>query len=477
MARKPLDPRSARKRASLALAVVLLMATPALAAPPSVTTPDWAKHAVFYQIFPERFADGDPANDPVGVEPWGGKPTPTNFMGGDLEGVTRHLPYLKALGVTALYFNPIFVSTSNHKYNTADYMHVDPHFGGDAAFLTMLHAAHRLGMHVILDGVFNHTATDSAMFQDCVHRGPASPYWHWYHFDGYPVVETPKPNYTAWWGIASLPKLMVATNPQVEDYIYSVETHWLKLGIDGWRLDVPNEIDSDAFWEGFRRRAKAIDPDAYLVGEIWHDAHRWLKGDQFDAVMDYPWRDLVLGFFARRDLAPSAFDSGLRKLRDAYPPAITDAMFNLLDSHDTERFLTDAGGDLAAMKLAVLFQMTYPGAPVVYYGDEVGMQGDKDPDCRRCMVWNPAHQDRDLLAYYRWAIALRHAHPALSTGTFTTLLADDATGVYAYARTLGHDRVVVVLNNGNHPFQGTIGGFPVRLPARRGRVYTSPTRL
>jgi glycosidase len=426
-------------------ATLALLAT-ATSAAPAVTTPMWVRDAVFYQIFPERFANGDPKNDPKGSMPWGSEPEVNNFMGGDLDGVRQRLPYLKALGVNAIYFNPIFTATTNHKYNATDYMHVDPAFGGDAAFRRFLKAAHQQGIKVVLDGVFNHTGTSHAFFQDAVKRGAKSPYWNWYHFDGYPVVMSPKPNYEAWWGFAELPKLQVAKNPAVANYIYQVEEHWLREGIDGWRLDVPNEIDSDAFWQGFRQRAKAINPDAYIVGEIWDPAQRWLKGDQFDAVMNYQWRNAMLKFFATHEIDAATFDANQRALAEQYDPAITAVMFNLLDSHDTVRFLTDAGGDVNRLKLAATYQMTTGGAPVIYYGDEVGMQGGKDPDDRRCFDWNSHHFNMDVMKTYVELIALRHAHPALRTGTTATRFAKG--NMLAYTRTQGADKWLIALNTG-----------------------------
>ncbi|HEY9900408.1 MAG TPA: alpha-amylase family glycosyl hydrolase [Pantanalinema sp.] len=410
-------------------------------------TPGWAKNAVFYQIFPERFANGDRANDPRGVEPWGATPTFDNFMGGDLDGVTQKLPYLKELGVNALYFNPVFSSSSNHKYNTRDYMHVDPAFGGDAAFLRMLKAAHGLGMKVMLDGVFNHTGDDSPLFQDCKEKGEKSPYWNWYSIWGFPVTTTPKPNYNAWWGFGTLPQLRAASNPEVQKYLFSVEEHWLRQGIDGWRLDVPNEIDSDDFWRTFRKKARAINPEAYIVGEIWEDADRWLQGDQFDSVMNYVWRKHMLGFFAHGTMNVDQFDGGLEALRNKYAPETTQAMFNILGSHDVPRFLSEAGGDVSKLKLAVLFQMTYPGAPVVYYGDEIGMQGAKDPDNRRAFEWTQSRQNRDLLGFYRQLIALRNANPVLRTGAFRSIRRHNDLGLFGYVRELGQQKVAVLMNN------------------------------
>lgn len=411
----------------------------------TVVTPGWVKDAIFYQIFPERFANGDRKNDPKGTEPWGAIPKTDNYMGGDLDGVRQSLPYLQALGVTALYFNPIFTSDSNHKYHTVDYMHVDPAFGGDAAFDRLLGAAHARGMKVVLDGVFNHTGDTHPFFLDAAKKGSKSKYWNWYRFDGFPVVKQPKPNYAAWWGMSALPQLQVAKNPEVANYIFQVEEHWLKKGIDGWRLDVPNEIDSDAFWREFRKRAKAIKPDAYIVGEIWDPAGRWLQGDQFDAVMNYQWRDALVKFFAKRESSAADLDGALKKLRADYHPAITHAMFNVLGSHDTERFLTLAGGDTGRLRLAVACQMTQPGAPVIYYGDEVGMQGGKDPDDRRAFDWRSDRWNRDVLGTYQKLIAARKAHVALRTGQYRTLWTQD--GIYAYGRDAAKDDAIVALNN------------------------------
>jgi glycosidase len=402
---------------------------------------------VFYQIFPERFANGDKRNDPPGSQPWGSQPTIDNYMGGDLDGVTQHLDHLQKLGITAIYFNPIFTSDSNHKYHTTDYMHVDPHFGGDAAFKRLLTAAHKRNIKVLLDGVFNHTGDSHPFFLEASKNGPKGKYWDWYKIEGLPIVKQPKPNYEAWWGLPSLPKLQVAKNPAVASYIYAVEEHWLRMGIDGWRLDVPNEIDSDAFWQGFRKRAHAINPQAYIVGEIWDPADRWLQGDQFDAVMNYQWRDAALKFFISDAMKAGSFDAALEGLRKRYHPAVTQAMFNVLDSHDTSRLLTDAGGDVSRQKLAALFQLTYVGAPCIYYGDEIGLQGGKDPDDRRCMPWDSRTWNQDLLGFYRTVIAARKQHGALRTGSFTTLYKGDEDGVYAYSRALGGDHAIVVLNN------------------------------
>src|SRR6476469_1236110 len=273
-----------------------------------VDTPAWARDAVFYQVFPDRFASSERVRKPGPLEPWDVPPTNTGFKGGDLLGIVEHLPYLEDLGVDALYLNPVFSSASNHRYHTYDYFTVDPLLGGDDALRELLDAAHGRGMRVILDGVFNHTGRGFWPFHHVLETGAASPYRGWFHFDqgaldagrpilAYPPFGTPahEIGYAAWWGIPALPQLN-ASDPAVRAYLMTVAEHWLRFGIDGWRLDVPDEIHEPGFWEEFRTRCRAIRPDAYLVGEIWRVAPDWLAGDRFDAVMDYPLAEAILGF-------------------------------------------------------------------------------------------------------------------------------------------------------------------------------------
>jgi cyclomaltodextrinase len=408
--------------------------------------PAWVRDAVFYQIFPERFANGDTTNDPPGVERWGGTPTPRNYFGGDLQGIIDHCDYLASLGVNAVYLNPIFASNTNHKYQTTDYLTIDPQFGGEGVFVKLVQALHARGIRVILDGVFNHTGVDFFAFADLRKNGPASRYAGWYNVYGYPVGPVSKPNYECWWGFGSLPKLMTS-NPDVRKYLFDVTRHWTALGIDGWRLDVPNEIPHD-FWVEWRALVKSINPEAYIVGEIWDDGSPWLRGDQFDAVMNYPFRAACLDFFARRTSTVHGFDAELARLRKTYAECVTYGMLNLIGSHDTERFLTLCNGDTSSLRLAVLFQMTYPGAPMVYYGDEIGMTGGKDPGCRGTMAWDTTRQDRSLLEHYRQAIGLRNAHTVLRRGVFSAMTMDDEKRIYVYALRSADEAAVVVLNNG-----------------------------
>ncbi len=452
------------------------------------TTPDWVKDAVFYQIFPDRFATSVWVSKPSNLEPWNSPPTVLGFKGGDLLGVAERLDYLQELGITAIYFNPIFQSAANHRYHTHDYYHVDPILGGDVAFRHMLDAAHDRGIRVVLDGVFNHASRGFYQFNHALENGAASPYLDWFRFDqdrlqnGDPLDAYPSPlveaweqvrdrdslrdlGYLAWWNLPALPKFNTDT-PAVRQFILDVARHWIRFGIDGWRLDVPEEIDDDQFWREFRRVVKAANPQAYIVGEIWFDARRWLQGDQFDAVMNYIFTRTCLGFFggerldttlrpggyALQPLSATQFAAAIDDLLALYDWQVTLAQFNLLGSHDMPRFLTLVQGDRAALELATLFQMTFPGAPCVYYGDEIGLEGADDPDCRRAFPWDEARWDHDLLDLFRRAIRLRREHPVLRRGRYLRLHTDDDHGVYAFARQSEAGGLagvlVVVLNNG-----------------------------
>ena len=411
-------------------------------------TPDWVKHAVFYQIFPDRFANGDPSNDPASVQPWGTPPTPYNFMGGDLQGILQKLDYLQDLGVDAIYLNPIFQATSNHRYNTYDYFRIDPKLGTAEDFQNLLEEAHRRGMRLILDGVFNHCGRGFYPFHDVVENGEHSPYVGWFHVKKFPIHPydgRKKANYESWWGIRSLPKFNT-DNPQVRQFLLSVARYWIEQGADGWRLDVPNEIDDPTFWREFRQVVKSVNPDAYIVGEIWKDAKRWLQGDQFDAVMNYPLRDLCVEFIAKRSISAPAFANRLLRLLRRYPTEATQAQLNLLGSHDTPRWLTVCGGDVRRAMLGYTILFTLPGAPCIYYGDEIGMEGEADPHCRACFEWDRRKWNRRLYQHVRQMVALRRNSAALRTGRFDMLFAQG--DVLAYARWDDTDLFIVVINNG-----------------------------
>ena len=365
------------------------------------TTPEWVKDAVFYQIFPDRFARSDRVAKPPNLEPWDSRPTVYGFKGGDLVGVAERLDYLRDLGINALYFNPIFQSAANHRYHTHDYYQVDPLLGGDAAFRELLGEAHRLGIRIVLDGVFNHASRGFFQFDHILENGAASPYLDWFIVKGFPLnAYHGTPNYQCWHDLPALPEFNT-NNPEVRTFILNVARHWLEQGIDGWRLDVPYDIEDDNFWREFRQVVKSVNPEAYIVGEVWSEARHWLQGDQFDAVMNYVLNRACLGFFGGehldttqrpggfflQPLSTVQFADAIDHLLTLYDWKVTLVQLNLLSSHDMPRFLTLVQGDKAALQLATLFQMTFPGAPCIYYGDEIGMAGGHDPDCRRAFPW------------------------------------------------------------------------------------------
>jgi neopullulanase len=430
-----------------------------------VDTPQWVRDAVFYQIFPDRFARSLSVPKSARLDEWGAPPTYNGYQGGDLVGVAEHLDYLQDLGVNAVYFTPVFQSASNHRYHTHDYEKVDPMLGGDAALRRLLDAAHARGIRVVLDGVFNHASRGFFPFHDILENGPDSAYLDWFTVSKFPLnayhPEEP-PNYQAWWNLPALPKFNIKHEP-VREYLYNVAVRWIEFGIDGWRLDVANEIDDDDFWREFRGRVRAANPDAYIVGEVWTDAERWLQGDMWDAVMNYQLTRACIAYFVgddvdraeleRTSLFPTgptgaeAFAKSIERLRGLYAPEITAVMLNLLGSHDTARFVTLARGDVSALRLATLFQMTYPGAPSIYYGDEVGMQGGHDPANRGAFPWHRTDAwDHDLLRYVQRLTSLRASRKSLRRGSFRVLHA--AGDVFAHACKLDGDAVFVIFNAG-----------------------------
>lgn len=427
----------------------------------SFHTPSWVKDAIFYQIFPDRFARSPQVAKPINLEPWDSPPTVRGFKGGDLLGVLEHLDYLEDLGVNAIYFNPIFQSAANHRYHTHDYFRVDPILGGDRAFRALLDAAHARGMRIILDGVFNHASRGFLQFNHLLENRAKSPYINWFIVNGFPLnaYNGNRPNYESWWNNRELPKLNT-DNPRVRDFLFDVTEYWLHQGIDGWRLDVPLEIKTPGFWEEFRRRVKGINPEAYILAEIWNDATAWLQGAHFDAVMNYPFNRACLGFlggsaldteanpggFSLHRLDAVGFAQEVAKLLNWYDWEVTQVQFNLLSSHDEPRFLTLAGADPRRLQLATLFQMTFPGTPSIYYGDEIGLLGGEDPDCRKSFLWDKAKWDHDLRSAFQRYIALRKAHPVLRHGRYITLYAHQQ--IYAFARQSDDETLITILNAG-----------------------------
>ncbi|MBN1640470.1 MAG: alpha-amylase [Anaerolineae bacterium] len=469
---------------------------------PGFETPAWIKDAVIYQIFPDRFFNGDPKNDPEPSDPtvYGNPvqirdweelpegycrayedvacdegPLGRDFFGGDLQGVKDKLDYLADLGVTAIYFNPIFEAPSNHLYDTTDYFQIDPSFGSIGTYRSLVNAAERRGIRIILDGVFNHTSSDSIYFdrydrypKEGAYESLDSRYAAWYTFYEWPA------SYNSWWGFDSLPVL--TEHPEVSAFIYgsdrSVARWWVELGAAGWRLDVAPD-KSHTWWQAFRPRVKAVNPDAVILGEIWDDASPWLLGNEFDSTMNYRFRRALIGFVNGdtqdpnqgyiRGLSPTQFDSVLHGIEEDYPPQAYAATMNLVSTHDTQRILwaltpgarnqegrefdaANVAEGLAKLKLLAIIQLTMPGAPTIYYGDEVGLTGDTDPDDRRPFPWGS--EDEDLLAHYQALISLRNAHAFLRTGSYDHLETGnpDADGVYAYGRRDPSGAAIIAVN-------------------------------
>ena len=432
-----------------------------------IQTPDWVKHAVFYQIFPDRFAksqqtDGKLLHNPS-WEPWEAPPTLQGYKGGDLWGVIEQLDYIQDLGINAIYFTPIFQSACNHRYHTHDYYQVDPILGGNTAFRELLHAARQRNIKVVLDGVFNHASRGFFFFNDILENGPHSPWLDWFRIEGWPLAaytgDSPA-NYVGWVGNRALP-VFNHDNPEVQEYIMKIAEYWLKVGIDGWRLDVPFEIKTPGFWEEFRKRVKAINSEAYIVGEVWGDSRQWLDGNQFDGVMNYLFTGPTIAFTAGdrvmreyvqgRDyevypaLSAAEYAHKIQELIKLYPWEIQLTQLNLLASHDTARLLTITGGDVASVELATLLLVTFPGAPSIYYGDEVGLPGGIDPDSRRGFPhsdnWN-----QNILKIHRELIALRNRYTCLHTGKYQVLFAEG--GIYVFTRILELEEVIVAINVG-----------------------------
>lgn len=482
----------------------------------SLHTPDWVKHAVFYQIFPDSFARRDwtraslaqgsalggsalggsasesafnpesgrsphpPSIDPYvppppanRLEAWDAPPTFQGFKGGNLWGIIDQLDYLQEVGFTALYLTPIFQSASNHRYHTHDYYQVDPMLGGNVAFGALRDAVHARGMHLVLDGVFNHASRGFFYFNDILENGGNSPWLDWFRVRDWPLApyDGSKPaNYDSWIGYRALPEFNHA-NPEVREYIMQVGEYWIRQGIDGWRLDVPNCVKVPDFWVEFRDRIKALNPEAYIVGEIWEDARPWLDGRQFDGVMNYRFTGPTIAFVAGDRIDPAlakdrpyepypaidaaTYQTKITALLARHPWEIQLTQLNLLASHDTARLLTMAGEDETSVTLATLLLLTFPGAPSIYYGDEVGLPGGLDPDSRRGFPsrdrWHPA-----ILDTHRRLIALRRAHPALRTGAYEPCVAQGLLYGFFRGDAANGDRLLIWVNSNTQTATATL---------------------
>ena len=431
-------------------------------------TPKWVADAVVYQIFPDRFRQSGRAAAQSGLvmRPWGADPMEQGFQGGDLYGVIDGLDHLEEMGINCLYLNPIFCSAANHRYHTYDYLNVDPLLGGNDALAALIEAVHGRGMRLLLDGVFNHCGRGFWAFHHLLENGETSPYRDWFDVQQWPLHPYPQADqrcgYSCWWNDPALPKFNHA-NPGVQDYLLKVGLHWLEQGIDGWRLDVPDEVPA-AFWQDFRRMVKAVNDEAWIVGEIWGDARPWLDGDQFDGVMNYRlgWSSLcwLAGnqlhrsyrnpFYPLDPLETPEMVAVWETTAAWYRPEVNCSQLNLLDSHDVPRALHTLRGDLDALKLALCLLFMHPGAPCLYYGTEVAMQGGVEPGCREAFPWLvpwPA----DLRGLIRRLVDVRRNHPSIRQGRlrWESIAEDGLHGVASLrgGTPLGHQGVLNVWVN------------------------------
>ncbi len=474
------------------------------------SVPAWARDAVYYYIFPERFRNGDRRNDPKpGVDKfhdktvefhadWNEKPYKpgsgdgsddqwsNDFYGGDIAGIIEKLDYIRSVGANTLYITPMFTAASNHKYDTADWKHIDPHFGSNADFERLCREAGKRGIRVIPDASLNHSGADSIYFDRYGTRGghgafsngkinPASPYANWYTFD--PQQSDPDKQYKGWLGVADLPEMNKA-DPSYREFAYgapdSVTRQWLALGASGWRMDVAPWVPDD-FWRGWRAEVKRAKPDAMTISEVWWDASKFFLGDEFDSTMNYIFRNAVLDYANGGDARLMA--ANLELVRESYPPQTFSALMNLLSTHDTARSLHEFGDvdgqatpaqvALAKQKLrlAVFFQMTYPGSPAIFYGDEVGVTGGPDPMNRGTYPWADlgGHPDTALLADFRRLARLREQLPVLRHGALLAPLHVDAH-VVVLARRDGSSWAITATNNGDAACTVTIA-LPADAPA------------
>lgn len=406
--------------------------------------PDWAKNKVVYQIFPSRFA----TDKDIPEEIWYQAPIGHEAdLKGSLRGIIEHLHYIKELGADILYLTPIFSSNSSHKYNIEDYYSIDPSFGTKEDLKELVSKAHGLGMYVILDGVFNHTAVDFFAFKDIREKKEKSRYLNWYYIEDFPLVMEwgKKPNYKTFSYAAFMPKLNLQ-NKETADYVIDVASYWLKeCDIDGWRLDVADEIHH-AFWKRFRREIKAVKKDVMIVGEIWHFAGDFLEGDEWDSIMNYQFYHAVQDFIVAEKLSVSSFVGRLNFMKGNLNKALEGYLWNFIDSHDTARFSYSVGNNIKKQKLAAALQILLPGMPMIYYGDEVAMDGGPDPDCRRGMLWEEGRQNEEVFRYYQTLIRIRHEYTVLTAGDIVKQYADDEKGLLYMERHWEDQRIVVIFH-------------------------------
>ena len=406
--------------------------------------PKWAANKVVYQVFPSRFA----ASQPVEKDLWYKAPvTPEDNLHGDLRGVIEHLDYIQKLGIDVLYLTPIFQSNSCHKYDTIDYYQIDPSFGTTEDLKELVQKAHECGMKVVLDAVFNHTGREFFAFADIMEKQEKSKYLDWYFIEGFPLKSDLEdiPNFKSFAYYAGMPKLNLK-NPEVEKFVTDVACYWIKeCDIDGWRMDVGDEI-SHFFWKRFRKAIKAVKKDMLIIGEIWHYAGDFLEGDEWDTVMNYPFYLNLIDLLADEKITVSQFVQNLGYLKGRLNKKCYPLMWNLIDSHDTARFLHLCDNNKKKQHLAAAFQLLLPGMPMIYYGDEFAMPGANDPDCRRGMYWDEEYQDKEMFAWYKQLLQVRKAHACIAEGELTETITSDEDGTIVLIRKNGEETIALIFN-------------------------------
>ena len=413
--------------------------------------PEWALDAVVYNIFPDSFASSRRSITGCGTEKRVGGALSRSRLGGTIRGICENLDYISELGANCIYLNPIFAAGQYHKYDTIDYLHIDPCLGTDADFRQLVEECHARGMRVILDGVFNHCGAQFFAFRDVLEKQRESRYADWFYRLQFPVTYPEageRPNYECFCYERLMPKLDTS-NDEVRDYLCGVGEYWLReFDADGWRLDVADE-PNDGFWREFRRRCKAVKSDALLIGEVWGGARHWLAGDMLDSTMNYDFRSHCRHFFAEGSIDARTFAGRCADMLMRYKRQIAAAQLNLLDSHDTSRFLDICGGDKRRLALAVVFMCCFPGMPCVFYGDELGVMGTNELDFRRAMPWDAG--DESLRELYREAIALRRRHPALRRGDLRFLRAEAGEQLLVFERSCPGESLTITINASPEP--------------------------
>ena len=410
--------------------------------------PDWAANKVVYQIFPSRFA----ASQPVDKKLWYKAPiTPMDDLHGDFRGIIDHLDHIQDLGIDVIYMTPSFKSNSCHKYDTIDYYEIDPSFGTKEELKELVQKAHDRGMKVVMDAVFNHTGKEFFAFKDILEKGEKSKYLDWYYIDELPLKGKwgEIPNFLCFGYYGGMPKLNLK-NPEVEKYITDIACYWIReCDIDGWRLDVGDEI-SHFFWKRFRRAIKAVKKDMLIIGEIWHYAGDFLEGDDWDTVMNYPFYLNLIDLLADEKISVSQFVQNLGYLKGRLHKKCYPLMWNLIDSHDTARFLHLCKDNKKKQHLAAAFQLLLPGMPMIYYGDEYAMPGANDPDCRRGMYWDEEYQDKEMFEWYKRLLQVRKAHTCIVEGELAESITRDEDETIVLIRKNGEETIALIFNCSNH---------------------------